>query len=102
MRRVIAYGRTKAKWRTGKADEHIPLALDPAVQEGIRAYAFEHADHESALANHLENKWAAIRLRASAVLNGELGSSSLEVELEEEGEMPEGDDEGDGHHADHD
>lgn len=67
MRRVIAFGVTKeAWWRDLPARR--PNVNDPALLEGLYAYAAEHANTERVFQEMLEAKWADIRSRAQTVL----------------------------------
>lgn len=68
MRRVIAYGVSKeAWWRQRPACR--PNVVDPALLEGLHAYAIEHADIERAFCVMLAAKWADIRLRTQTILD---------------------------------
>ena len=66
MRRVIAFGRWKARW-WGEQVARRSNIEDP-LTEGLRAYAIEHLFLENALCDKLENKWHDMRARAKAVL----------------------------------
>ena len=50
-------------------------AIDDQLDEGLKAYADEHAAMENAIADGLEIKWAAIRLRAEQMIDGKSPNS---------------------------
>ena len=49
--------------------------VDDELDEGLKAYADEHAAMESAIADSLELKWATIRLRAQHMIDGKTSDS---------------------------
>ena len=74
MRRVIDATRHEASgWnlrrsqRQGQASLTEPV--DAALDEGLKAYADEHAAMESALAQKFETKWAAVRVLAQQAIS---------------------------------
>ena len=73
MRRFIASTRHEAsEWnlrrshRQGQASPTKPV--DDELDEGLKAYADEHAAMETAIADNFEAKWAAIRFRVLQAL----------------------------------
>jgi hypothetical protein len=66
MRRVIAFGRWKARWWSEQVARR--SNIEDGLVEGLRAYAMEHVFLEDALCDKLENKWRDMRTRAKAVL----------------------------------
>lgn len=80
MRRVVEYGKWKAKW-WGELTDSIP-GSEP-LREGVCAYALEHKDRELVRAEALSLKWGKLCTHAKAVLE-KLSAGILDVELEEE------------------
>ncbi|KAF7974192.1 hypothetical protein HWV62_13237 [Athelia sp. TMB] len=66
MRRVIAFSYARAVWWRRKPEER--PNVDDALAEGLRAYALEHADQETAFAVMLQQKWGAVRSRVETIL----------------------------------
>ncbi len=50
--------------------------MSDELAEGLTAYADEHADMETSIADMFEAKWAVVRDKAYAYLNNEGGGSS--------------------------
>jgi hypothetical protein len=87
MRRVIAFCLWKADWWDAQANRRIQNApsdvttslsgsatasssspaISETLQDGLRAYAAEHAAMERSMAAHLEKKWEGVRDKAMHV-----------------------------------
>lgn len=67
MRRVLEFGDWKEQWWMDRVA--MRTDGDPALMEGLRAYAFEHADIEHRYSEMLIAKWANIQQRAQVVLD---------------------------------
>lgn len=93
MRRVLEYCRWKARWwRARVAPQRAPArgSADSELQEGLRAYALEQEAREQTWVVSWGTKWAAIRERASFVLEERVVDVTeevlipLEIELEDD------------------
>ncbi|EMD33453.1 hypothetical protein CERSUDRAFT_25877, partial [Gelatoporia subvermispora B] len=62
MRRAIEYTRWLADYWESRANLRDGISLE--LQDGIRAYAAEHAAAERRLASQWEEKWAVVRALA--------------------------------------
>lgn len=88
MRRVLAFCQWKALWWEARANRREDPS--PELAEGLRSYCAEKASKERRMGAMLEAKWASIRERAQAVIQGgaiPLSSSApaaerVEVEIE--------------------
>lgn len=67
MRRTIEYCRWQSRWWVERATERQDLPLE--LQEGVAAYAWEHADLEERFARDLERRWDVIRRRAKEFID---------------------------------
>lgn len=67
MRRTLEYCRWQSRWWGERAAER--QGLSPDLQEGIAAYAWEHADLEQRFAQDLEGRWDVIRRRAKEFID---------------------------------
>lgn len=106
MRRVIAYGRRLAECWDDDAQMRLSAAAVPdQLQEGLQAYASEHAAMESRIAGQLEEQWATTRERACHILAGDMVAAEaaemiqasrapvyVEVVLDEEDIVPQEED----------
>ncbi|KZP18029.1 hypothetical protein FIBSPDRAFT_956594 [Athelia psychrophila] len=106
MRRVIAYGRRLAECWDDDAQMRLSAAAVPdQLQEGLQAYASEHAAMESRIAGQLEEQWATMRKRACHILAGDMVAAEaaemiqasrapvyVEVVLDEEDIVPQEED----------
>ncbi len=91
MRRVIEATRHQARWwnlvRSARQGHVSPTdPVDEELAEGLNAYADEHADMETAIADSFEAQWAVIRQKAREYLKdtdvgGQSQSSSDRVEV---------------------
>ncbi|KAJ7617529.1 hypothetical protein DFH06DRAFT_1274184 [Mycena polygramma] len=95
MRRTIEFGVSMArKWEVrAAARSHV----SPALAEGLRVYALEHAHREQETCDNLTRRWAGLREKAReyrAGLPQDGGGRPLVIDLEEEDVDPE-DEEGD-------
>lgn len=95
MRRSIQFCAWKAKWWEDQACRRTDISAPLA--EGITAYAAAHASAERRRLIVWSHKWAAIRQRASVVLEGHLMNKEdqvdlthLDIEIEDEDEDEEG------------
>ncbi|KAJ7182540.1 hypothetical protein C8R43DRAFT_1116179 [Mycena crocata] len=92
MRRTIHSGELEeAVWRARVNARTVMLGcegkmIDPAVAEGVHAYAFEQADREKRVCKTVAKDWAPLRERAAAYLRGEdvSGLPKLEIDLDED------------------
>jgi hypothetical protein len=100
MHQSLAFCLWRAKWWTGRISNH--TGKPAHVIEGLVAYAMEQRNTEEQWAIVWAVKWAAIRERATVVLQGHLSNTitgslpDLLVELKDEDER---EDEGDGEDA---
>lgn len=72
MRCVLHFGDWKEDWWIDRLSMRVDG--DPALMEGLQAYALEHANTECRFKQMLEGKWASILKRAQVVLD-DLASS---------------------------
>lgn len=84
MRRVQEYAKWKAGWWLQRVD--LRSGASNELQEGIRAYAEEHAARELKRAGDLALAWNGLSLLAENVLAKKPNDVTVEVELEEEEE----------------
>jgi hypothetical protein len=68
MRWVLAFGEWKARWWLEQATRRNSVSEELA--EGLQAYAAEHAECEALLVTLWAAKWAPVRARAKATLEG--------------------------------
>jgi hypothetical protein len=92
MRRTIEYGRWMAtQWETRVTARQVD---SPALAEGIRAYALEHARREKDTCDRLVRQWVGLREKARAYLAGakEPGADVvIDLDADEDTNDPEGD-----------
>lgn len=82
MWRTIGFGAYMAKeWRARAAAR--TAHMSPALAEGLRAYALEHARREEQTAEMLTKRWTGLRQKAAVYLAG------VPEERDTEGEMQE-------------
>jgi hypothetical protein len=79
MRRSVEFCRSMAKlWDQRQG---LRSGLPTHIQEGINAYAIEHAEIERSRATNWSTKWMTLRERAQAVLVKSLGEVEEDVDL---------------------
>lgn len=67
MRRTIEYCRWQSSWWRAQATARSDLSAE--LQDGVRAYALEHADLEDRFAFDLERRWEVVRRRAKSFMD---------------------------------
>jgi hypothetical protein len=97
MRRTIEFGGWMvAQWEVRASAR--TQGVDPALAEGLRAYALEHVSREEKTCTTLASQWAGLREKARVYMAGVTVDRRTEVVLDAEDEDlddPEGDVEGD-------
>lgn len=78
MRRVIVYGRQKARnWENDALSRARISEVNDVLAEGISAYTYEHAVMEEQMADELEEKWAKTRARTALIKNGDMEAAEV-------------------------
>jgi hypothetical protein len=103
MRRTIDFGAyMEGEWEARATAR--TARMTPALAEGLRAYALEHADRERRTCRQLTNRWAGLREKARVYLagvpedpdpNGRVREVVIELDEEVDPEDEEGDVAGD-------
>src|SRR5277367_6836379 len=81
MRRSLEFTWWLSNWWLSQASRRTDIA--PHVAEGLRAYAVEQSNVEQRRAIRWTTQWAAVRERASAVLESQLSNVEMQVPLPE-------------------
>lgn len=86
MRRTIAYCRWQSQWWAERAVERQDLPSE--LQEGVAAYAWEHADLEERFARDLERRWDVIRRRAKEFIESGFVDDEPQAQIDTAASVP--------------
>lgn len=86
MRRTIEYCRWQSRWWAASATERQGLPLE--LQEGVAAYACEHADLEERFARDLERRWDVIRRRAKEFIDSGFVDDETQAHIDPAASVP--------------
>ncbi|KAK0438380.1 hypothetical protein EV421DRAFT_1714308, partial [Armillaria borealis] len=82
MRRVISFADWKARWWSERAE--LRPDASPELQEGLKAFALEHAISEGCKKARVAEKWAPLRRLAQEYQRNLPVEIILEYQLQEE------------------